>query len=149
MKKTGLRKSLSLILCTVLIAALTLFAAGCGNHKTDSSTPSESPPFYQNGDVLGEGTTTFSVLIVDKEGSETHLEIRTDNATVGQALVDLELISGEEGPYGLYVQTVNGISAIYEQDGSYWGFYVDGQYAAQSVDQTEIVDGACYTFKVE
>jgi len=59
---------------------------------------------------------------VDKEGSETQFEIHTEKETVGEALVELGLIAGEESEYGLYVKTVNGITADYDKDGVYWRF---------------------------
>jgi hypothetical protein len=68
---------------------------------------------------------------------------------VGEALLDEKLIAGEEGPYGLYVKTVNGITLDYDKDGYYWSFYIDGEYGLTGVDQTEITNGAAYAFKAE
>jgi len=65
---------------------------------------------------------------------------------VGAALIKEGLIEGEEGPYGLYVKVVNGITAIYEEDGSYWAFYEDGEYALAGVDQTQIDPEVHYSF---
>ena len=67
----------------------------------------------------------------------------------GQALVELSIIAGDESEWGLYVKTVNGITADYNTDGSYWAFYIDGEYALTGVDATEITEGAVYTFQVE
>lgn len=99
--------------------------------------------------VLGEGNTVFTVSVVDKEGVETDFEIHTDKETVGEALLDLGLIEGEEGDYGLYVKTVNGITADYDKDGVYWAFYINGEYASTGVDATPITEGEQYSFKVE
>ena len=59
------------------------------------------------------------------------------------------MLSGEEGPYGLYIKEVNGILADYEKDATYWGFYINGEYAMTGADMTDAVDGDSYTFKVE
>ena len=59
------------------------------------------------------------------------------------------MLSGDEGPYGLYVKTVNGITVDYDKDGKYWAFYVNGEYATSGVDTTEIADGVSYGFKAE
>ena len=56
------------------------------------------------------------------------------------------LITGDPGPYGLYVMKVNGIEAIYEEDGSYWAFYENEQYALAGVDQTNIDPDVAYSF---
>ena len=68
---------------------------------------------------------------------------------VGDALTELNLISGDEGDYGLYVKTVNGITADYDTDGSYWAFYVNNEYAQTGVDLTPITEGDYYSFKIE
>ena len=54
------------------------------------------------------------------------------------------LIAGEEGDYGLYVKVVNGITADYDVDQSYWAFYIDGDYAMSGVDTTAITEGVTY-----
>ena len=69
--------------------------------------------------------------------------------TVGDALVELGMIEGEESEYGLYVKTVNGVTADYDKDGVYWAFYIDGEYASSGVDSTEITEGSTYSFKME
>ena len=56
---------------------------------------------------------------------------------------------GEDGQYGLYVKTVNGITADYDVDGTYWAFYINGEYAMSGVDVTDIAAGSTYAFKVE
>ena len=68
---------------------------------------------------------------------------------MGEALLDQELIAGEDSDYGLYVKTVNGITVDYDTDGSYWAFYVNGEYASSGVDSTPVADGDTYSFKVE
>ena len=88
-------------------------------------------------------------MVVDGEGNETVFEIHTDKETVGEVLLDLGLIEGEEGAYGLYVKTVNGITVDYDKDKAYWAFYVNGEYAVSGVDTTAITEGDTYSFKVE
>ena len=89
----------------------------------------------------------FTFEAEDKDGVKTVFEILTDEKTVGEALVKLELIDGEESTYGLYVKTVNGITLDYDTDGMYWALYVDGEYAMSGVDSITPVQGATYTFK--
>lgn len=49
----------------------------------------------------------------------------------------------------LYVKTVNGITADYDTDQTYWAFYVNGEYASTGVDSTPVNEGDTYEFKVE
>ncbi len=99
--------------------------------------------------VLGEGSISFPFTVVDGEGNTTQFEIHTNEETVGQALLALDLIAGDDSEYGLYVKTVNGITADYDTDGKYWAFYIDDEYATSGVDSTPITDGSSYSFKVE
>ena len=75
--------------------------------------------------------------------------IKTDEPQVGTALQNLNLIDGEQGDYGLYVKTVNGVTLDYNTDGMYWAFYVNGEYAMTGVDKTDVQSGATYEFKAE
>ena len=76
-------------------------------------------------------------------------KIKTEEKTVGAALLGVGLIEGENSEYGLYVKKVNGITADYDTDGTYWAFYINGQYATSGVDKTDIEPGASYEFKIE
>ena len=143
MKRNSLKKWLSVIGCMVLIAALALTITGCGS-KEEPETPGAQAAVEAT--VMGEGATVFQFSVVDLEGNETKFEIHTDETTVGAALMNLGLIEGEDGPYGLYVMKVNGIEAIYEQDGSYWAFYENGEYGLTGVDMTDIDPNVAYSF---
>ncbi len=159
MKKTIFNAKLSLVLCSVLFAAA-LNLAGCSDdeksvsdEKSDS-VASQSSQSSENGEsaddnVLGEGNTVFDFVVVDENGEDTVYEIHTDETVVGDALQELGLIEGEDGDYGLYVKTVDGITVDFDKDGKYWAFYIDDEYAMSGVDSTDIVAGSEYCFKVE
>lgn len=157
-KKLRTQKISSLLLCMMLIVAMALTTVGCsGDNKQEInsqesnsqlSTESQESEAPKNN-VLGEGATKFMFTVVDKDGKETNFEIHTDKETVGDALLEVELIAGEESTYGLYVKTVSGITADYDTDGTYWAFYVNGEYASSGVDSTPVKEGETYSFKVE
>ncbi len=149
MQMTRFKKSLSLAVCIVLIAAMALFATGCNGNKDTTGSSIPDTTVSAQSKVLGEGATKFTFTVTDAKGKETTYQIATDEKTVGDALIKLGLITGDEGEYGLYVKTVNGITVDYDKDGKYWAFYVNGEYAAKGVDATDIEAGATYSFKVE
>lgn len=137
--------------CMALIVAMALFTAGCGekDDQTPLGTGQTAETVYEDGSSLGEGSTQFTLTVTDKDGNETNLEIHTDKETVGDALLELELIAGDNSEYGLYVKTVNGITADYDTNGVYWAFYVNGEYATSGVDSTPVTADGHYAFKVE
>ena len=127
MKNCKTTKLLALVLVFVLTAAAAL--TGCSGKPAETTVPpAESQPVTE----LGEGATNFELTIVDKEGV-THLyRIHTNVGMVGEALIEVDLIDGEQGPYGMY-----------------WSFYVNGEYALTGVDQTPVELGAQYMLKAE
>ena len=143
MKCNSLKKWLALIGCIVLIAALALTTTGCGS-KAAADKPAEAPAASSEVTVVGEGKTVFQFSVIDLDENETKFEVHTDETTVGAALIKVGLIEGEEGPYGMYVKKGNGITAIYEEDGSYWAFYENGQYGLTGVDLTDIDPAVAY-----
>ncbi len=130
MQNTRIKSALSLVVCIALIAALALMTIGCG-------------------DIENPGEKTFTLIVINEDGKESATQITTDKATVGEALMAQGILEGENGAYGLYVKTVNGITVDYDKDGKYWAFYVNGEYAQKGVDKTAIIDGETYTFRVE
>ena len=124
---------LSYLLLSVLLAALMLTIVSCDKQPTEP--PTEMASFIFEA-VLADGTVkTFDIV--------------SDKATVGEALIEEGLISGEDGAYGLYVLTVCDEYHKYEEDGMYWSFYINGEYAMTGVDSTPLEDGAKYTLKAE
>lgn len=130
MNKKAMNKMMRLILCTVLIAAMALMAVGCGSKSAETTASGVS----------------FTFVVTDLEGNESTFDITTSKATVGEALLDEGLIAGENSEYGLYVTSVNGMTADWDNDQTYWAFYIDGEYAMTGVDATDIVDGTTYGF---
>ncbi len=154
-------KLFSVILAFALSAAVAVSFTGCSSNDnttssssstsvTESSSSEESSASESSeGTTIGEGETEFVFEVVLDDGSTTLFNVKTDETTVGAALLDLGLIAGDESEYGLYVKTVNGVTADYDTDGKYWAFYIDGEYASTGVDSTDIVPGSTYSFKIE
>lgn len=140
-------KLLSLLLCIVLTVAMALFTIGCNDNNKETTPNVEQPKVEAT--VMGEGATVFDFTVTDKDGNITAFEIHTDKTIVGDALLELGLIAGDAGDYGLYVKKVNGITADYDVDKTYWAFYINGEYAMSGVDMTTITAGDTYSFKVE
>ena len=146
------KKFFSLLLCMMLTVAMAFSTTGCSRNNKESDVQTETQveaDAQTDATVLGEGQTVFTFNVTDADGNETNFEIHTDKETVGDALLELNLIAGEDSEYGLYVKTVNGITADYDKDQTYWAFYVNGEYAQTGVDSTNVTAGDTYSFKVE
>lgn len=136
MKHVNCKKLLTLVMVLVLMAAMALTFTGCGSKETNTVQT-----VAQDAEAV-----TFTVTVTDLEGNEDSFDITTTQTILGDALLDQGLISGDEGEYGLYITTVNGVSADWDKDQTYWAFYIDGEYALTGVDSTEIDPNAAYSF---
>ena len=119
-----MKRMISLLLALVMVFALT----ACGAKE-------EAP---------AADAVSFKVVVTDLDGKETTFEYSSNAASVGEALVAEGLIEGHETEYGLYIDTVNGITADWDADQTYWAFYINGEYATTGIDGTEIVADATY-----
>jgi hypothetical protein len=139
------RNFFSLLILILLVAAVAFSTISCD--KNNPTPPTEAD--YENAISLGEGKNSFTFTVTLGDGSTKAYLINTNHTIVGDALVELGLISGEDSQYGLMVFTVDGETHDYNIDQSYWAFYINGEYAMSGVDSTNIVDGDTYSFKVE
>ena len=128
-----------LSIALVLVFLFTL--AACGT--TANNTSLWSTATYQEDTTLGEGAKTLVVEVTAEEKTVT-FTVKTDKDTVGAALLEQNLIEGDQGDYGLYIKKVNGMLADYDVDQTYWAFSIGGEYAMSGVDTTEITEGVTY-----
>lgn len=124
------------LLGVLLLSCLT----GCGK-KVDSALWEKA--LYTEDTELGEGSKTVKV-VVEADTHKITFTIHTDEEVLGDALLANKLIEGDESEFGLYVKKVNGITADYDVDQSYWAFYQNGEYMNTGVDGAAFEDGAQY-----
>lgn len=138
-----MKKIIALMLAVVLVMSL----VACGGTETPETTPSTTPGTEPvSYTEMGEGATTFYFTVQDLDGTVKNFKIKTDAKTVGEALVAVKLIEGDQSDYGLMVHTVNGIKADWATEQAYWAFYINGEYAMTGVDSTDVVADATYSF---
>ena len=155
--KNTIKSTLALILA--LLLSLCLFA--CKNEPAETPDTDGSNAATDGGAIapeglwanatyledttFGEGAKTVTVKVIAEDKSVT-FTIKTDAKTLGEALLDHELVAGDQGDFGLYIKYVNGIRADYDLDKRYWNFTKNGEYMMTGADMTEIADGEAYEF---
>ncbi|HPF29570.1 MAG TPA: DUF4430 domain-containing protein [Lachnospiraceae bacterium] len=103
------------------------------------------------GPKTSEGSKAITITITDDQGVDTVYETKTDAEYLMDAVQELDgiTIEGEEGDYGLFIKTVNGITADYDTDGAYWSIYVNGEYGNYGIDAQPVADGDSYAIVYE
>lgn len=135
-----MKKTWKILVSTLLCMTMLLGIAGCGKKGADDLWENAK---YTEDAMLGEGEKTVKV-VVEAENKKVTFTIATDQEMLGDALLENELITGENSEYGLYIKSVNGIKADYDKDKAYWGFYKDGEYMMTGVDTTAFAEGDQY-----
>lgn len=90
------------------------------------------------------GAKSITVTVVHRDGTEKVFEYDTDEAYLGPVLLSQELVVGEEGPYGLVISAVDGETASWEENQSYWALFIGEEYATTGADTTPVNDGDAF-----
>lgn len=130
--KTTLSLALALLLALCMISCNTVEKTGLWENAT-----------YRKDMEFGKGATTVQVEVKAEDQSVT-FTVHTDKTILVDALLEHDLIAGEESAYGLYVKVVNGITADYDVDQSYWSFTKNGEMLMMGVSGVTIADGEHY-----
>lgn len=94
------------------------------------------------------GDKTVSVTVVHSDKTEKVFDIRTDSTNLREALDKESIVSGTEGPYGLYILTADG-ETVDESQQQWWRITKSGEEVMTGVEEVMIADGDSYeiTFK--
>jgi hypothetical protein len=133
-------KKILAISLTILVLMLCIFAvASC---KKDSD--GDGDMLYTSDTSLGTGETTFTLIVEHSTGEKINFTISTSEAILSNALTGVGILQGHDSTYGLYIDSVNGITHDFNTDGYYWAIYEGEEYAQTGIDGITIVNGATY-----
>ncbi len=103
--------------------------------------------FFGIYSVTRQGTTagakSITIEVVHRDSTLKTFEYQTDREYLGEVLTDEALISGEEGPYGMFITTVDGETAD-DANQEWWCITKNNEKLNTSADQTPIADGEKY-----
>jgi hypothetical protein len=90
-----------------------------------------------------EGSKEITIEVINSKEKSTVYELKTDAEYLRQAMDEAKGLTydGEESQYGFAVYTVNGETADFSVDQSYWAFYVNGEYCNYGIDTQPVEDG--------
>lgn len=91
-----------------------------------------------------EGGKSITVTVVHADGSGKDFSYNTNAEYLGEVLAAEGLAQGEEGPYGLTIHTVDGETASWEANQSYWALFIGEEYATTGADAIVLTDGGVY-----
>ncbi len=93
----------------------------------------------------GGAERSATLTVVHSDGASKDIPVKSAKETLGEALVEAQVISGEDGPYGLYVTTVDGETADDSKE-QWWCLTKGGESVNTGVDSTPFQDGDAFEF---
>ena len=134
------QKTVLIRMLALSLALFTLFfAVSCAENVWENA-------IYTTDMTFGEGSKTITVTVTAEEQTVT-FTLHTDAETLEEAMVENELVDGDESEYGLYIKYVNGIRADYTKDGGYyWSLTKDGKTTDYGAGSATVADGDVYGF---
>ena len=94
-------------------------------------------------DGVQTGAKAITVTVVHADGNSKDFTYRTDAEMLGAFLEEKKLIDSEGADAGMF-HTVDGEKADWNENQSYWAFYLGEEYAMTGIYDTPITDGAVY-----
>ena len=91
------------------------------------------------------GNKSISVTVVHADGSSKEFAYETKEEYLGPVLLAEELVAGEVNEYGLMIDTVDGETASWEENQSYWAIFIGEEYATAGADGVALTDGGEYS----
>ena len=91
------------------------------------------------------GDKNITVTVVHGDGTAVEFEHSTDQEYLGRAIVEMGLVEDNQGPYGLYIETVDGETASWDADQAYWSILIGEEYATLGADEIVLEDGGVYS----
>ncbi len=136
-----MKNTIKLTTVILLVVIISLGAVSCAD-KVDATGVWENAT-YRSDTVLGSGANTVKVEI-EAEGQSIVLTIKTDKATLGEAMFEHGLVNDP-----LYSSdTCNGMYIDWAKSKAYWGFYVDGKLAMYGIGDAKAVTTGEPTYKI-
>lgn len=90
------------------------------------------------------GEKAVTVEVVHADGTKREFSYRTEREYLEELLTEEGLISGTAGEYGLFVDTVDGETADFARDGSWWRLTCNGKDAQTGAAGVPLHDGDVY-----
>lgn len=136
MNETNKKSSKKIVIAGVIIAALIAIFAGV---------------YFLLAPKANVGAKSITLTVIDDTGAETVYDVNTDAEYLVEVFDEVEglTVEGDDGDYGLYINTVNGVTADFNADGAYWSIYVNGEVGMNGASSQPVVDGDTYSLVYE
>ncbi len=129
-------KTTQKILAVILSFMMLICLAACDNGVEQTGLWENAT--YTKNETVGDGTKEIKVDI-EAEDQTVTLTVKTDKATLGEALYELGIINDPS-----FFDVCNGMEASWDKDNAYWAFYTGETLINHGVGDEKISGGEHY-----
>lgn len=138
------KKTIIALIALVVVAALVVGIYFATRPKKETTDPTkETNTQTDEGANTGAAGNSFTMIVKHGDGTEREFLITTTESFLAQALINEGIINGEGLETGMYF-TVDGETASWEENQSYWAIYIGDEYANYGLNDIIIEDDAVY-----
>ena len=127
---------IAFVVLVALVGGLWLMSQGISNAEPNATTGTDEA----GNVVLG---ASFTVVVVHADKSEKTFTYITEETNLGAFLEAEGLIDSQGSDAGMF-HSVDGEKADWNENQSYWAFYIGGEYAMTGIYDTAICDSTTY-----
>ena len=91
------------------------------------------------------GGKSVTVTVIHADAAQKEFSYETDLEYLGELVLAEKLAEGVVGTYGLEIRTVDGETASWDENRSYWALYIGEEYATTGADSIVLTDGGEYS----
>lgn len=91
------------------------------------------------------GSKNIVIEVVGKTQEKVNYTVKTEVEYLRQAMDEAEGLSYADSDG--FINTINGETADYNVDGSYWAIYVNGEYGMYGINEQPVMDGDVFLFQ--
>lgn len=128
----ALAKRINIVLIVLVFSCLLLTGCNSTKEKIHFSVSCNENIIFENQIDITDCDTVYNLML--------NLKNNNSNFT----------FEGNEGPYGFYIISINGIQEKLENNKYYyWALYIDNEYAQTGVSTTKLRSNMSISFKYE
>lgn len=101
--------------------------------------------FLAFGPKAQSGSKAITIQVMNKAQETKEYTLKTDAEFLQQAMDETNGLTYEEESG--FVNTINGETADWNKDQSYWAIYVNGEYGQYGIASQPVSDGDVYLFQ--
>ncbi len=132
------------------LALLCIGLVGCGESNNNSTLESQSinttASSTKTSTINNDGHVTFTFTVVSSSGEESSYNLTTACSTLYEALYALRYVEGTADEDSF---TINYVMSESVDAKHHWAFYINGELATTTVNETTPEEGAVYLFQIE